>query len=114
MSDYFDFPPNDWDGEEEENPFRDLPGWDDTPELEDPYVKATEDIMDTLGIESFDDIIFDLGDIEPDTLRGNRFESLEDAITYLFDSGLLRFSGVVLDGEEIEISIDPDTQTFAA
>lgn len=110
MTDYFDFPPNDWDDEEEENPMRDLPGWSDEEEIEDPYVKATEDIMDNFGIESFEDIILDFGDIDPDTIRGNRFETLQEAITYLFDSGVLRFSGVTVVDDEIEIFIDDCTQ----
>lgn len=106
MSDYFDDDPNNYDEEGDENPFRDLPGWSDEAELEDPYIKATEDIMDNLGIEEFDDIVFDIRDADPESLRGNRFETLEEAIIYLFDAGILRFSGVVLSDHEIAVDID--------
>lgn len=110
MTDNFDDFPNNWDDEGDYNPYKDTMGWSDEFEVEDPYEQQTQDIMDNLGIESFDDIILDLGDIDPDTLRGNRFENLQDAIVYLFDSGVLRFSGVVLEGDELEIFIDPCTQ----
>lgn len=109
MSDYFDFPPNEFDEEGDENPFKDLAGWSDEAELRDPYEEMTEDIMDNLGIEEFDDIVFDIGSVDPEDLRGNRFESLEEAIIYLFDAGILRFSGVVLDGDEIAVDIDAES-----
>lgn len=107
MSDYDNFNPNDWDDMEDYNPYKDSMGWSDEEEIRDPYEQATEDIMDNLGIDSFDDIVLDIGDADIESLRGNRFETLEEAITYLFDAGILRFSGVVLDGDEIEIEVKP-------
>lgn len=101
MSDYFDFPPNDYDEEGDESPFIDWSGWSDEPLIEDPYLKAEEDILDTLGIEDFESIFFDPVDLKPEEMRGNRFESLQEAIMYLFDAGILRFSGVVIQGDEI-------------
>jgi len=101
MSDYFDSYPNDYDEEGDASPFIDWSGWSDEPLTVDPYIEAEQDILDTLGIEDYDSILLDPTTLEPDELRGNRFSSLQEAITYLFDAGILRFSGVVMQEGEI-------------
>jgi hypothetical protein len=98
---YEDLPP-------EENPFYGLDGFDEFSET-DPLEQIEREVLDSLGIESFEDIVFDISDSEVNDLRGNRFEDLREAILYLFDSGILRFSGVVLDGDEVMIEVDSDS-----
>lgn len=109
MSDYFDFPPNDYDSEGEENPFRGLAGYDDSFDNFDPFERAEREVLDTFGISSFDEIFFTRDTATLEGLRGNRFDSFEDAIWYLFDSGVLRFSGVVIDDDEIAVDIDAES-----
>lgn len=108
MSDFPDDLYNYEDLEPEDNPFYGLGGFDEFSET-DPYEKLEKDVLDSLGIEEFDEIIFDIKDVDVENLRGNRFESLGEALTYLFDSGILRFSGIVIDDDEISIEIDSDT-----
>lgn len=98
---YEDLPP-------EENPFFGLEGFDEFSDS-DPYEQIERDVLDSLGIEGFDEIILDVSDAQAENLRGNRFESLQEAVTYLFDSGILRFSSVVIDDDEISIEVDADS-----
>lgn len=110
MSDYFDFPPNDYDEEGDDNPFAGLPGYDDTFSDFDPFERAEREVLDTFGISSFDDIFVTRDEATLEGLRGNRFDSFEDAIWYLFDSGVLRFSGIVIDDDD-EIAVDIDAES---
>lgn len=109
MSDYFDFDPNEYDPQGEDNPFAGLPGFDDSEISPDPYEQVERDVLDSFGVESFEDIIFDVTSVQPDDLRGNRFATMSDALNYLFDAGILRFSGVVLQGDEILIEVDSES-----
>lgn len=109
MSDYFEDAPND-DEDYEDSPFADLEGWIGAEAIsQDPFEQVEREVLDTFGIEDFDEILFEPSEIDPEALRGNRFESIQDAIMYLFDSGILRFSGVTLGGEETQIEVDPDS-----
>lgn len=109
MSDFFDDESSD-DELYEDSPFAGLPGWvGDESFPPDPYEKIEREVLDTFGIEDFDEIIFEPDEIDVENLRGNRFESIQDAIMYLFDAGVLRFSGVVLGADEIGIEIDDDS-----
>lgn len=96
---YEDLPP-------EDNPFFGLDGFDEFTE-NDPYERIEQEVLNSLGIEDFDEIILDISDAEVENIRGNRFQNLQEAITYLFDAGVLRFSGVVIAGDEIAVEIKP-------
>lgn len=105
MPDGFDvYPPDD-----ERNPFYGLYGLDEFSQAPDPYDKIERDVMDSMGIASFDDILFNSDNRNLENARGNRFSSLSEAISYLFDAGVLQFGGVVYDSVEYEVEIDSDT-----
>lgn len=93
----------------EDNPFLGLDGFDEFSAEPDPYDKLERDVLDTFGIESFDSIFINADEREVANMRGNRFESIREAILYLFDAGILQFSGVVVGADEIEIEIDKDS-----
>ncbi len=92
----------------DENPFIGLPGFDTYSDI-DPYERVEREVLDSLGIDSFDKIILDVSERNVENERGNRFESLREAVLYLFDAGILQFSGIVLGAEEIEIEVESDT-----
>jgi len=98
-----------YDADDPNNPFYGLDGFDEKSFKTDPYEQIERDVMDSLGIESFDRILIDATERTLENARGNRFSSLQEAILYLFDAGILQFSGVVVGGEEIEIEIESDT-----
>lgn len=98
------FPPDD-----PNNPFYGLYDFDEAPPPSDPHEAIEREVLDALGIESFDSILFEPDERTIENARGNRFESIAEAITYLFDAGVLQFSGVVVGDEEIEIEIESDT-----
>lgn len=109
MSDYFDDESSD-NEDYEDSPFAGLPGWvGDEHFPPDPYEKIEREVLDAFGIEDFDEILFEPDESSIENMRGNRFESIQDAIWYLFDSGILRFSGVVLGDDEIGVEIDDDS-----
>lgn len=109
MSDFFENESSDDEGYED-SPFSDLPGWIGDEALPfDPFEQVEREVLDTFGIEDFDEILFEPSELDIENLRGNRFESIQDAVMYLFDSGILRFSGVTLGGEETMIEVDSDS-----
>jgi len=88
------------------NPFFGLDGFDEKSFIPaDPYERVEKDVLDSLGIASFDEILISSSERDIANMRGNRFENIKEAITYLFDAGILRFSGVVYDSDEYEIEI---------
>lgn len=92
------------------NPFFGLGGWDEqTVVPPDPYDRIEQDVLDSLGIASFDEILITATERDLESARGNRFETIKEAIVYLFDAGILRFSGVVIDDDEIEIDVDKNS-----
>lgn len=95
--------------EGEDNPFLGLDGFDKFTSEPDPYNLIEQDVMNAFGVESFDSILLDASERQIENMRGNRFESLQEAIIYLFDAGILQFSGVVVGEDEIEIEIDKDS-----
>jgi hypothetical protein len=99
----------DYEPEGEDNPFWDLEGWDEASVRPDPYERMEREVLDAMGIESFDAILLDATERDLENMRGNRFESLQEAITYLFDAGILQFSGVVIGADELEIEVESDT-----
>lgn len=110
MSDGFElYPPDD-----PRNPFFGLDGFDEFSKPVDPYEKIERDVMDSLGIASFDEILVNADSRSMDNARGNRFQSLTEAIAYLFDAGVLQFSGVVIGAEEYEVEIDGETDKLRA
>lgn len=105
MSEVFDggelYPPDD-----PRNPFFGLDGFDEKSVIPpDPYERIEREVLDTLGIQSFDEILITASEREIEAARGNRFETIKEAIIYLFDAGILRFSGVVIGAEEVEIEV---------
>lgn len=101
-SDYEDMPDN-------ENPFYGLDGFDGFTE-NDPYKEIEQDVLDTFGIESFDEIVMNIDEAQVENIRGNRFQDLREAVLYLFDAGILRFSGVVVDDDlEVAVEIEPES-----
>lgn len=106
MSDYPDFPPNDYDDMGDESPYIDWTGWSDEPPDFDTYGERAEYILGSFGLEGIERIVLDISDANPEDLRGNRFANIEEAILYLFDSGILGFSNVYLDGDEIVVGIE--------
>lgn len=109
MSEVFDgaelYPPDD-----PRNPFFGLDGFDArTIQPPDPYERLEKDVLDSLGIASFDEILIKASERDIESARGNRFETIKEAIVYLFDAGILRFSGVVIDDDEIEIDVDKNS-----
>lgn len=113
MSDNPDFPQSEYDAMGEDSPFIDWSGWDLISAEEDPHGGIERDVLDALGIASFDEIFVNIADRNFENARGNRFETITEAIVYLFDAGILQFSGVVI-GDEIddfvEIDVDDCTQ----
>lgn len=90
-----------------DNPFLDPEGIDKHT-IPDAFEEFEKQVLDSLGIESFENIVYDIDKAEPSDIRGNRFESIKEAVLYLFDAGVLRFSGVVLDDKgEVAIEIKP-------
>ena len=88
------------------NPFYGLDGFDArSRQSPDPYERIERQVLDSLGIDSFEEILIDSGNRTPEDMRGNRFESIAEAIVYLFDAGILRFSGVVVGAQEVEIEV---------
>lgn len=105
MTDGWDvYPPDD-----PRNPFFGLDGFDEFTEEPDPHEGIEREVMDALGISDFDEILININERDLEGARGNRFESIQEAILYLFDAGVLRFSGVVIGAEEVEIEIDSDS-----
>lgn len=98
-----------YDDEDSDNPYLGWNDWDEEAFDTDPYDELEKQVMDSLGIESFDSILLDPSESDMENMRGNRFASLEEAILYLFDAGILQFSGVVVGGEELEIEVESDT-----
>lgn len=73
---------------------------------------TTRDILDALGIDRFEEIIVSLDEVEnPSEIRGNRFATIEEAIFFLYDIGVVSFSQVVyFDDEDLYgVQIDNDT-----
>ena len=63
---------------------------------EDDTESLLRDIQQQYGIVDFQDIIVDLADIEdPENIRGVRFGTLEEAIMFLFQIGVLGFSDII-------------------
>lgn len=98
------YPPDD-----PRNPFYGLDGFDEFSETKDPHEGIERQVMDALGIQDFDSILVLPDERTTENARGNRFSSLTEAITYLFDAGILQFSGVVIGAEELEVEIEPQT-----
>jgi hypothetical protein len=97
------------DDDDSSNPYLGWNDWDEEAFEDDPYDKIEREVMDSLGIESFESILLDPTESEIENMRGNRFSSLEEAILYLFDAGILQFSGIVINQEEIEIEVESNT-----
>lgn len=113
MSDIPDFPQSDYDDMGSDSPYIDWSGWDEHSPEDDPHEGIEREVLDALGIASFDEIIVLPEERNFDNARGNRFETITEAIVYLFDAGILGFSGVVVDDESenfIEIDVDDCTQ----
>lgn len=97
-----EFPPpddwyhgDDWDGEPEDN------------QGEDAFLRG---ILDELGIDSIDKILIDIEDADLSALRGVVFDDLQSAILYLYDLGVLDFSGIVeIDDGEYGVIIPDDS-----
>jgi len=109
MTEMFDageiYPPDD-----PRNPFFGLDGFDQRSVIPpDPHAGIEREVLDALGIASFDEILVKGVERNMENARGNRFSSIIEAVTYLYDAGVLQFSGVVYDSEEYEIEIDPET-----
>ena len=105
MTEIFDggeiYPPDD-----PRNPFFGLDGFDQHSFIPaDPNERIERDVLDALGIASFDEIFVNPTERDIENIRGNRFESITEAVIYLFDAGILRFSGVVIGAEEVEIEV---------
>lgn len=97
----------------DDNPFLGKEGFDSLSDDDSKYSDFEQEVLDSFGIESFDSIFITASERDLENARGNRFETIAEAIVYLFDSGILQFSGVVLDddlfGESFEVEIDADT-----
>lgn len=92
------------------NPFFGLGGFDEKTVIPpDPMERIEREVLDALGIQSFDEILITGSERTLENARGNRFENIKEALVYLFDAGILQFSGVVIGAEEIEIEIESDT-----
>lgn len=109
MTEIFDggeiYPPDD-----PRNPFYGLDGFDEKSFIPaDPHERVEKDVLDALGIASFDEILITATERDIESMRGNRFESITEAVIYLFDAGILRFSGVVIDADEVEIDVDKNS-----
>lgn len=95
------YPPDD-----PRNPFFGLFGFDEFSEEPDPHEKIERTVLDTLGIVDFGGLIATIGEVAGDTVRGNRFGDVREAILYLSDAGVLAFGQVVIfDNGEIGVSI---------
>ena len=73
---------------------------------------TTRDILDALGIDRFEEIVINFDKIEdPSEVRGNRFATIEEAVFFLYDIGVIAFSQVVFfeDEELFGVQIDNDT-----
>lgn len=95
--------------EGDDNPFLGIDGFDAFTLEPDPFDALEHEVLDSLGIDTFDSILITNNERTIENARGNRFESLKEAIIYLFDAGVLQFSGVVLDEDLFEVEIDSDT-----
>lgn len=86
------YPPDD-----PRNPFFGLYGLDEYSSIPpDPYERQENEVFAALNIDDFDGLLIRDTDVDVTHLRGNRFESIREAILYLSDSGMLAFSQVVL------------------
>lgn len=109
MSDNPNFPPEMYDDMGEDSPFFGLDGWDGSSKP-DPYEGLEREVLETMGIESFDAILISSDESVLENARGNRFETIQEAIFYLFDSGILLFSGVEYENEDYYgVEIDGDS-----
>lgn len=64
-------------------------------EAETPSDEFISSILREVGIDGYDSIVIDFTDADPSELRGQRFDTIEEAIIYLYDIGILSFSEIV-------------------
>lgn len=80
--------------------------------------RLVDEIANSLGVGDVVDVFseIEMGDNVSPNLRGVRFGSITEAILYLFDAGVLRFSGVALpsgdDDFGIGVVIETETDTW--
>lgn len=81
-----------------DNPFDD-DEWDDLERIEEEAEAAEsaalQGILREMGIDDASEVLVNLADIDPANLRGQRFDSIEEAIYYLYEIGVLAFSDIV-------------------
>ena len=82
---------------------------DDIIAEDDPNKVIYEQVLTELGIERIDSVIIQVGEAAPENIRGNRYTTIVDALIDLHLSGILTFSRVVIDDDEIEIEVDADS-----
>lgn len=83
---FYDEPPEEWDDE----------FWqpDEPPDDSGSLVRH---IMELYGVVDFQDWVVDLGAVQdPENIRGVRFSTLEEALIFLFQLGVLSFSEVTM------------------
>lgn len=105
---------NDFDGD-----YNDDPDWEHDLESDgdlyfdntNPFEERAQEIAFNYGIQDWDEIIVDFSKVGPGELRGDRFSTLEEAVVFLFDLGVLEFGGVVYyqDVDLYGVAIDSDT-----
>ena len=95
------------------SPFYGLPtGFPNT--QPDPNEAVLDEVLDKLGIPDFGDTIISINDADPTGLRGNRFETVAEALIYLAEAGILSFGRATIDTSyEIGVEIDFDSGAVA-
>lgn len=80
-----------WDDDELDEPPDEIPEPSEFPD-EDESVR---EILLGLGITSYDMILVDFENVDLSNLRGQRFDTFGEAVTYLADIGVITFSDIV-------------------
>lgn len=80
-----------------DDPFDDDDGWWHEPQ--DPEEKESgvdvSSLLREVGIDGYEQILLDITNVDPNELRGQRFDTIEEAIVFLYDIGVLSFAGLV-------------------
>ena len=82
-----------WDGDDDSDSLEPSGQIDDFLGIDSAYLR---DIMEQYGIVDFQDFVVDLSAVErPEDIRGVRFATLGEAVSFLFEIGVLGFSEIV-------------------
>lgn len=84
--------------------------WREPQEDKEPPDIDVQSLLREMGIDGYEGIIVDFNDINPEELRGQRFDTLDEAIIFLHEIGVLNFGSVVeMDDGTYGVTIDDCT-----